>query len=468
MIRKIHFIIPVLFLGIISCEKERFLPDTSAKLVFSVDTVYFDTVFTRISTVTKKFTVHNKYKDNINIPLIRLGGAENSVFRVNVDGNTGVQFKNVDIPPGDSIFVFVEATLNPNNSDSILLQEDSLQFFLNGRNQSVILAAWGQDVHLLRQKHISDQTWINDKPYLILDFLYVDSLSILTIEPGVRVYLHRDAVFLVGGTLVSNGSIDSSVYFRGDRLEKEYESIPGQWGGIYFLPGSKDNVLNYTSIRGGNFGVLVDTFLNAGVPVVTITNSFIADHSSFGLLARGSIVLAANSVFANCGTSAIALIWGGSYEFYHCTIANRRLYGNTRNTPAVFINNYYIDIYKNVRIRDIQKAYFGNCIIYGNRQYEFEIDKDPDNNGMLEYTIDHCIGKFSSPGLNANHILNSVNNQDPKFISWDEYNFELDTLSPAKDIGNVLTGMLFPYDKNGKNRMDDGKPDAGAFERIEE
>lgn len=468
MIRNTFFIIAALFLGIISCEEERFLQDPDAKLVFSVDTVYFDTVFTRISTVTRVFTVHNKYRSFLNISEIRLGGADNSVFRVNVDGNSGIKFENIEIPPGDSIFIFVEATLNLNNVDSILLQEDSLCFRLNSGFQSVILAAWGQDVHILRKEHISDQTWINDKPYLILDYLYVDSLATLNIEPGVRIYLHRDAVFFVGGTLISDGSADSRIYFRGDRLEKDYEDIPGQWGGIYFLPGSKDNFLNYTSIRGGNFGILVDTFVNADIPVIKIENSFISDHSSFGILARGSNIFALNSVFANCGTSTIALIWGGSYEFYHCTIANRWLYGNIRNSPAVFLNNYYIDINKNIQIRDIHKAYFGNCIIYGNRQYEFEIDKDPADNGILEYTIDHCIGKFGSESLDPARIINSVNNQDPKFISWDEYNFELDTLSPAKDIGNILIGNLFPYDINGNSRIEDGKPDAGAFERIEE
>ena len=456
-----------LFLWILSCEKERFLLDQPVQLKFSVDTVYFDTVFTQLGTMTKRFTVHNTFKNHIRISTIQLAGGETSVFRMNVDGVPGIQHDDIEIPPKDSIYIFVEATLDPNNSDEILLQEDSVIFLTNNNNQSVNLAAWGQDVHLLRKETLLSQTWTNDKPYLIIDYAFVDTAAVLILEPGVRVYLHRDAVFLVAGTINVNGTQDEPVSFRGDRLEKLYENIPGQWGGIYLLPGSRDNRFSYSEIRNGNFGILVDTFMSETVPALILENSLIADHSSFGLIARGSFVQASNTVIANCGTCAIALLWGGTYEFYHCTIANRWLYGNVRNTPAVLLNNYYIDINKNIQVRDIKKAYFGNCIIHGNRQYEFETDKDPAGTGLLEYTLDHCLGRFSSPDLDPSRMINIVNNVDPKFISWDEYNFEPDTLSPVKDIGSLLIGERFPVDKNGNSRIEDGKPDVGAFERIE-
>jgi len=464
--RIIIFIVPVIF-WILSCEREKFILDQPVQLKFSVDTVYFDTVFTQIGTVTKRFTVQNPYQDYIRISTIQLAGGENSVFRINVDGLPGILFTGIEIPPEDSLFIFVEATLNPNNIDEILLQEDSILFITNKNKQSINLSAWGQDVHMMRKETLSTQTWINDKPYLVIDYVYVDSSEVLQLDPGVRVFLHRDAVFYVGGTIQVNGTLDEPVYFRGDRLEKMYEDIPGQWGGIYLIPGSRDNIFKHTIIRGGNFGILIDTFMSETVPALLIENSFIADHSSFGILARGSFIHASNTVIANCGTCAVALIWGGTYEFYHCTIANRWLYGGVRNTPAVFLNNYYKDIYGKIQMRDIHKAYFGNCIIHGNRQYEFETDKDPGGTGILEYTIDHCIGKFGSPDLDTTRFIEVIKDKDPKFISWDEYNFEPDTLSPVKDIGNPLIGNMFPIDKNGNNRMEDGKPDAGAFERIE-
>jgi len=465
LFRRICIIAILVMLWILSCERERFILDQPVQLRFSVDTVYFDTVFTQIGTMTKRFTVHNTYGNHIRISTIHLAGGGNSVFRMNVDGVPGILHQNVEIPPKDSLYIFVEATLDPNNSDNILLQEDSILFNTNNYRQSVNLAAWGQDVHMLKEELIETGTWINDKPYLVINYVYVDTLAVLNLDPGVRIYLHRDAVFYVGGTIRANGTLDEPVYFLSDRLEKMYEDIPGQWGGIYLLPGSRDNVFNHSVIRCGNFGIVVDTFMSKTTPALVIENSFIADHSSFGILARGSFVNASNTVIANCGTCAVALIWGGTYEFNHCTIANRWLYGGVRNTPAVFLNNYYIDVNKKPQIRDIHKAYFGNSIIHGNRQFELETDKHPD--GLLNYTIDHCIGRLDSPDLDPDRLINVVINQDPKFISWDEYNFELDTLSPAKDIGSLLIGEGFPFDKNGNSRTADGKPDAGAYERIE-
>jgi len=454
-------------LWILSCEREKFILDQPVQLRFSVDTVYFDTVFTEIGTMTKRLTVHNTYGNHIRISSIQLAGGEKSVFRMNVDGVPGISHNNVEIPPKDSLFVFVEASLDPNNSDDILLQEDSILFTTNNNLQTVNLAAWGQDVHMIREEVLQNGTWVNDKPYLIINYAYVDSNAVLNLDPGVRVYLHRDAVFFVGGTLLVNGTFDEPVYFRGDRLEKMYEDIPGQWGGIYLLAGSRDNMINHSVIRCGNFGIVIDTFMSETTPALTIQNSFIADHSSFGILARGSYIHGSNTVIANCGTCAIALIWGGSYEFYHCTIANRWLYGGIRNTPAVFLNNYYIDVNEHTQVRDIHKAYFGNCIIYGTRQYEFEFEKDEKEEGILEYTLDHCIGRLGSAELDPERLINVVIDKDPKFISWDDYNFELDTLSLAKDIGSLLIGEQVPSDKNGISRLTDGKPDAGAYERIE-
>ncbi len=468
--RKILIVLVPAFLWILSCERERFISDQSASLVFSVDTVYFDTVFTQLGTVTKRFTVHNPYKEHLGISSIKLSGGENSIFRLNVDGVPGYQHFTKDVYPKDSFYVFVEATLDPNESDDILLQEDSIIFITNASTQTVHLAAWGQDVHLLKNVEIQTQTWTSDKPYLIFGYAYIDTNAVLNVDPGVRIYFHRGAVLYVGGTIKVNGSHDERVFFRGDRLEKIYEDIPGQWGGIYLLAGSRDNEFNYADIRGGNFGIVVDTFMNDDVPALILANSFIADKSSFGLLARGSSVKAYNSIFVNCGTSAVALIYGGTYDFYHCTVANRWLYGTNRNTAAVFLNNYYIDINKNVQVRDLHRAYFGNCIIYGNREYEFEIDRYS-GNGIFEYTLDHCLGKFSSPTVdlsNQEHFVNVINNVDPKFVSWNTYNFELDTLSPAKNKGSLPIAELYPADQNENSRITDGKPDIGAFERMDD
>ena len=51
-----------------------------------------------------------------------------------------------------------------------------------------------------------------------------------------------------------------------------------------------------------------------------------------------------------------------SYIF--CTFSNHWLWGS-RNTPSILLNNYYEDINGQIRVRNLDNAYFGNCIIDG-------------------------------------------------------------------------------------------------------
>lgn len=55
-----------------SCRKDDFTTDSGAKLSFSTDTLLFDTVFTTMSSTTKRIKVYNKNSDNIIISDIRL------------------------------------------------------------------------------------------------------------------------------------------------------------------------------------------------------------------------------------------------------------------------------------------------------------------------------------------------------------------------------------------------------------
>jgi hypothetical protein len=57
---------------------------------------------------------------------------------------------------------------------------------------------------------------------------------------------------------------------------------------------------------------------------------------------------------------------------------------------------------------------------------------------------------------------------DPNFIDpYEDYNYALDTLSAAKDIGKVDFAKMYPLDIQNKDRLSDEGPDLGAYERIE-
>jgi hypothetical protein len=151
-----------------SCEKETFYEDSDAALQFSVDTVYFDTVFTSFGTTTKWLKVYNPYRQAVKISSVQLSGSTASAYRLNIDGTPAPEASDVIIKSKDSLFIFIEATIDPANQDSPLAVEDSILFTLNGNLQKVHLLAWGQDVHLINGEILETQTWTSGKPYLFI------------------------------------------------------------------------------------------------------------------------------------------------------------------------------------------------------------------------------------------------------------------------------------------------------------
>jgi hypothetical protein len=463
------------FIGIIavllSCERYELIRSADARLAFSTDTVFFDTIFTTLGSTTKRFRIYNPHDQPIEVSSIELAGGSGSVFRLNIDGQASNLVSNIEIPAGDSIYVFVEVTLDPNNVDSILRIQDSIVFLTNGNLQDVDLVAWGQDVHLLGADTLQTTTWVNDKPYLILDYILVDSLQTLTLEAGVRIHFHRNAWMIVKGTLQALGNLDEPIVMQGDRLEYLYRNIPGQWGGIYFWPGSRDNHLEYVTLKNGMFGLWADTVVTPGIPTLNITNCIIQDMSAVGIIGRGASIHADNTVIGSCGQFSIFLSIGGSYEFYHCTVANywRSSFSN-RTTPALGMNNYYEDVTGAIQIRPIERAYFGNCIIYGNKEYELGVDAHPGS--VIPYLFDHSLLKVDPEAFDLDdnvHFRNILNLEDPKFVNPDpQYsNFQLDTLSPAKDRALPAIAIMYPRDLLGVSRLGALGPDMGAYERVE-
>lgn len=104
-----------------SCvEDEDFATDSSINLKFSSDTLSFDTIFTTVGSITKQIRVFNPENSPIKIDRITLGGGNSSYFRLNVDGDTSLVAKDIEIAAKDSIFIFVRVELEPNNQNNPL------------------------------------------------------------------------------------------------------------------------------------------------------------------------------------------------------------------------------------------------------------------------------------------------------------------------------------------------------------
>ncbi len=493
-----HITICILLLTIISaifssCNKNIYTKDPKDKLIFSTDTVQFDTIFTGIGSTTKYLIVKNSNENkSINIDQIYLAKGSASKYRLNIDGyeindKRDYKFENYALLPGDSLFIFVEVTINPGTDD--LVEQDSIIFESNGNSQDVDLVAFGQNVTLLNGKMITqDTTWNSDKPILIYNSAMVDTLVTLTIMPGTKVYLHNKSSLFVKGTIKSMGGVDNRVTITGDRLEEYYKYTQGQWGaylqdeignttgiygGVHLLAGSMNNELNNTDITNALIGVEVDSCVTPGIPTLKMRNSNIENSKIAGLYALGAHVEAENCIFANSSQYTVACWIGGKYSFKHCTMANYSV--GVRQAPEVSLNNYYNyrDNNGNIHVsyRDLTEAYFGNCIIYGYNKSEIGFDFV--DGAAANFVFDNCLIKHEKPNellsKAPNCFIDNIFNEEPKFKSIDKpYLYNILNESAAKDRAKISISSTCEFDHDGINRLEDGKPDIGALEYVEE
>jgi hypothetical protein len=472
--KYIHILIFLLSLGyLFSCEDEKYLSSADVKLRFSVDTVMFDTVFTTIGSTTQHLKVYNPYSQKLLISSIKLAKGELSSFRLNINGVSSNEIDNLEIAPMDSMYIFVEVTVNPNGQNLPLIVKDSIEFVTNFNRQDVDLVAWGQDFKLIRKGVLSNVTWTNEKPYLVYNYAYVDTLTTLTIEPGTKIYFHKDAGLYVKGKVIANGTLENPILMHGDRLEDVYSNVPDQWNGIVLYSGSKNNEFSNVEIKNANIGLQVGNIEDIGFATVNLNNVKIQNMAYAGIFSLKSEIQATNCLITNCGFYAAALLVGGSYEFNHCTIAN--YWGGysikTRSTPSVLISNILnISKDKPDYIGDLVKANFGNCIISGNAADGNELFMKANPQATFNYRFDQCILQVADTFKvnNPDHFSNILKGVDPKFVDpYKKYNFELDTLSKAKDAANRAISKLYPVDLKGRDRFADNGPDIGALERQE-
>ncbi|MBX2827365.1 MAG: hypothetical protein KTR22_04350 [Flavobacteriaceae bacterium] len=485
-----------------SCRNDFETVASTGNLEFSQDTVYLDTIFTNIGSSTYNLRVYNRSDEDIHIPTVRLGEGENSNYRLNVDGIAGKVFEDVQILANDSIYIFVETTVDimDQTNDLQFLYTDQIQFDAGGNQQNVELVTLVQDAVflfpdlddegmvgtiVLGQDENGDDVTIegfvlegdelnftNEKPYVIYGYAAVPSNETLTIEAGSRIHFHRDSGILVAnqGSIQALGApsndpelLENEIIIEGDRLEPDFADIPGQWGTIWLTIGSTNNIFNYTTIKNGIVGILVDQTTNA-----TLNNVQIYNSSNVGLFGRNANITGNNVVINNSGQSSLACSLGGIYNFNHSTFANYWT-NSFRSFPAVQIDNFIPGFDE----ADLIEANFTNCIIYGNEQRELGIFKGEDPSKMFNFNFTNSLFRFEDPQgdfeedpnydfTNQALYTNSVLNVDPVFQNTNLNNFNIEEgTSGAEGIG--LGGVAPTTDLNGTVRNGNA-PDAGAYE----
>ncbi len=475
-------------------DDEAFLTGGSFNLEFSTDTLRFDTVFTTLGSATLSFKVYNRNDQPVLIDEVRLGGNPNGKFRMNVNGFPGDEVEQVEIWPNDSIYVFVEVTINPDEDLSIspFVIEDQVVFRTGEKTSAVRLEAWGQNANYFPSRfnrgvptlltcNGQTITWDDPKPYVIYGQILIDSCA-LEVAAGTRIYVHggiaqnelfgtfNDGILytLQNGRIELNGTPDAPIIVQGDRLEEAFAEEPGQWQGIIIGKGSRGNQMSYTTVKNSIFGVYVDSLgeLNA-------QNSRFYNTNNSGIIGFHSTINMENCLVYNNFGNSVQLIQGGDYNFDYCTVAS---YGV--DASAIALSNFFCydspltcEVRRDYRMR----ARFRNSIFFGSSRDELRFSdiSGGDAPFLFDVRFENCIVKVDQlltqqDGLYAGFLesgdcSNCINasRDDALFAAPNEDNYLLDTLSVAEGMALPLPGITADLDNNQRDAQ---APDIGCYE----
>lgn len=457
-----HLILPsvVFVFMLLSCKPsvEELSSDVGLQLSYSTDTVTFDTLFSSVGSITKRFKVYNTHNKAINLSRLYLGSGDQSQYSITVNGATGNSFEDEVVFGKDSLLVLVEVLIDPNDQSLPFLVKDSVIIDYNTRSENVKLVSWGQDAIFINNQEIAcDATWTKDRPYVIYDSAWVSQGCQLTIEAGAKLFIDNDAFFTIAGSLLIQGTAEEKVEIRNTRLDQKYSIAPGQWGSIFFFPGSTGNSIDHAIIKNGTNGMILAINLNNGEGAqVQVSNTSIQHMSESGIAAYAGEISAHNLEIFDCQNQLLAGFAGGNYSFEHCTFSNEPN-DFTREGASVGFTNF-LEFSDGSRLTNDITLRLNNSIIWGREDEELALDFS--TGATVDAKIERNI--IRSSDNNWENMGNFISQEDnyPGFYLPNAFNYQIDSLSNARDSALVTT---ITHDLLGTPR--DILPDIGAYER---
>lgn len=439
----------LVFLILLStCRKgERITTDRNAKLSFAKDSILFDTIFTSIGSTTKRIKLVNKNIDAINIDEIKLSGGTSSPFSININGENATNKNNLILNGQDSLNLFIKVTINPNAKNLAFLIQDSIILNTNGNRQVIHLVAYGQNAVFINSGAITvNTTWNSTLPYVISNSITIKNGIDLNLQPGTRIYFHKDASMIIEGNLNALGTITNPIQFCSDRLEQFYSNEPGQWKGIY-LKRTGNGMIKNAIIKNASVGITSDSLSVNAAPKLILSNSILKNMQVAAYIGYHSELIGFNNLFYNCGNYLIYAVGGGNYNLKQNTFAGYNL-NFARKTAALSFSDYLsATSYNNLKLD------LANNIIWGNLSNELDIQKK--TNAIVQVNLLTNLIKTTTTNYNVN---GNVLNIGPLFTSSGSENFELSNNSPALKKGSSLSvdpyfNLYLNYDLKYKARV---------------
>ncbi len=462
------------------CFSEDFVPAEGDILHVSLDTIRFDTVFTTIGSVTKSFTVKNNSSQNVIVDRI-FTNPRGGMFRMNVDGVSTNDASDIRILANDSIYVFVEVTVNPDADLTVspYIIEESIIVDYSERRKTVILEAFGQNANYISPKEARGSLlrlscnngvviWDDPKPYIVNGILFIDSCTVV-VPPGARVFTHGGQ-FVLNGSLVNDGAliflptaslqvlgtIENPVVFQADRLEPEFRSQRGQWSGIRFLGGDADHRIENAIIKNSIIGVRADSATSLAMRNVMIFNT-----ASVGVVGINATITMDNCIVHSNETQSCLFAGGGSYSLRHCTLANFQ-----NRAPALYMDNFTcLDADCRERLISPLNITVENSIIVGSNDDEIEyLDGSGGRSNVTSINIFNSLLRIRDAKMdidfNGNCIACLEWANEQLFSDLELQDFTLQEFSVARNKGKTILDL--DLDIRGVRR--DADPDLGCYE----
>ncbi len=473
-----------------SCNKEIFTQDPGKILQLEDDTLSFDTVFATIGSATRYLKIYNNNDQSIAIEKAFIAQGNQSDFRMNIDGLQGNNIEHIEIRAHDSIYLFCEVTVNPNDPLELspFIKMDSVILQYNGIQQSIVLMAWGQNANYFPAKLNKGQVstidlkgttmiWDDAKPYIIYGIVYFDN-GTLIIPENTKVHIwggltkaqdqngetffYNDGRIIIGpnANIKVMGTKEKPVIFQGVRLESFFKDVPGQWSGIFIDKMSTGNEFHFAEIRNNLIGIVLDSLTECKIEETKIYN-----NTLYGLYASTANLEMNNSLFYNQGSSSVILNTGGNYELNYCTFAN---YGNS--DPALFISNSRcIDFPFCELIYEFPlKVLIRNSVITGSDEDELWMSEK--TSSTFEPVFQNCLFRITDltdvfPDFNSRFTSNCINyfGYNKLFKDLNNEDFHPDTLSVLETKAIPISKIQFDLDGVTRDAVN---PDIGCYEYI--
>jgi hypothetical protein len=168
---------------------------------------------------------------------------------------------------------------------------------------------------------------------------------------------------------------------------------------------------------------------------------------------------------------------GGSVEMAFCTFAQFYNYDATRGF-ALSLSDYIVE-YGDTLYYEVKKADFNNCLItgYGEDVIYGSFLKESKYQDSVPYNFTCCYLKTAFSETDSVRFVNDVfedlsdtTSYERRFLLFDTYSrlydFTPDVSAPFCDRGDMDMADKYPYDRMGRSRIADGRPDIGAYENV--